>query len=118
MGVPARVRGTGIAVNGEELAAGLRSPAAPVRDRSGGVVAAVNIAAPPTVSGTSVEALAPPGGAAAAHGRGDLLPAGPPAAAGPTGGTVQLPQRVPMIGTVVPRCIDITGGPGETPGDE
>jgi IclR family pca regulon transcriptional regulator len=39
-----RVRQSGIAVNDEELAPGLRSLAAPVRDRSGDVVAAVNIA--------------------------------------------------------------------------
>jgi IclR family pca regulon transcriptional regulator len=39
-----RVRHNGIAVNDEELAAGLRSIAAPVRDHSGRVIAAVNIA--------------------------------------------------------------------------
>ncbi|MFL6111485.1 MAG: IclR family transcriptional regulator [Catenulispora sp.] len=39
-----RVRGAGIAVNDEELAPGLRSVAAPVRDRTGAVVAAVNLA--------------------------------------------------------------------------
>ncbi|MEU7852574.1 IclR family transcriptional regulator [Nonomuraea sp. NPDC049141] len=39
-----RVRQSGIAVNDEELAPGLRSLAAPVRDRSGNVVAAINIA--------------------------------------------------------------------------
>jgi len=44
MSVLARTRRSGIAVNDEELAQGLRSIAAPVRDRSGDVVAAVNIA--------------------------------------------------------------------------
>jgi IclR family transcriptional regulator, pca regulon regulatory protein len=39
-----RVRGTGIAVNNEELAYGLRSIAAPVRARSGEVEAAINLA--------------------------------------------------------------------------
>lgn len=40
----ARVRRVGVAVNDEELAPGLRSMAAPVRDRSGQVVAAINTA--------------------------------------------------------------------------
>jgi IclR family pca regulon transcriptional regulator len=40
-----RVRELGIAVNNEELAHGLRSVAAPVRDASGTVVAAINVAA-------------------------------------------------------------------------
>ncbi len=53
----ARVRQTGIAVNDEELAAGLRSVAAPVRDRSGRVVAAVNIAVHLTVWNASVESV-------------------------------------------------------------
>ena len=39
-----RIRESGIAVNNEELAYGLRSIAAPVRGRSGGVEAAINIA--------------------------------------------------------------------------
>jgi IclR family pca regulon transcriptional regulator len=52
----ARIRHYGIAVNDEELAPGLRSVAAPVRDRSGRVVAAVNIAIHLTVWNTSVEA--------------------------------------------------------------
>ncbi|MET3803053.1 IclR family pca regulon transcriptional regulator [Nakamurella sp. UYEF19] len=39
-----RVRQTGIAWNDEELAPGLRSVAAPVRSRSGEVIAAVNVA--------------------------------------------------------------------------
>jgi IclR family pca regulon transcriptional regulator len=53
----ARVRHAGIAVNDEELAAGLRSVAAPVRDRSGAVVAAVNIAVHLTVWNASVESV-------------------------------------------------------------
>jgi IclR family pca regulon transcriptional regulator len=40
----AAVREAGIAVNNEELAYGLRSIAVPVRDNSGGVVAAINLA--------------------------------------------------------------------------
>jgi IclR family pca regulon transcriptional regulator len=52
-----RVRQTGIAVNDEELAAGLRSIAAPVRDRSGRVVAAVNIAVHLTVWNAAVESV-------------------------------------------------------------
>jgi IclR family pca regulon transcriptional regulator len=39
-----RVRVAGLAVNNEELAYGLRSIAVPVRDRSGGVAAAINLA--------------------------------------------------------------------------
>jgi IclR family pca regulon transcriptional regulator len=39
-----RIRESGIAVNNEELAYGLRSIAAPVRGRSGSVEAAINIA--------------------------------------------------------------------------
>ncbi len=39
-----RIQQTGVAVNDEELAPGLRSIAAPVRDGSGRVVAAINIA--------------------------------------------------------------------------
>lgn len=42
----ARVRRTGIAVNDEELESALRSIAAPVRARSGEVIAAVNVAIP------------------------------------------------------------------------
>jgi DNA-binding IclR family transcriptional regulator len=41
-----RVRRTGIATNDEELESALRSIAAPVRSRSGKVVAAVNVAIP------------------------------------------------------------------------
>jgi IclR family pca regulon transcriptional regulator len=39
-----RIRDTGIAVNNEELAYGLRSIATPIRSQSGGVVAAINLA--------------------------------------------------------------------------
>ena len=39
-----RVRAAGVAVNNEELAYGLRSIAAPIRSRSGDVVAALNLA--------------------------------------------------------------------------
>lgn len=53
----ARVRRTGIAINNEELAPGLRSLAAPVRDRSGAAVAAVNIAVHLTTWNASVEAI-------------------------------------------------------------
>ncbi|MFD0663610.1 IclR family transcriptional regulator [Thermocatellispora tengchongensis] len=53
----ARVRQSGVAVNDEELAPGLRSLAAPVRDRSGGVVAAINIAVYLTPAPATVEAL-------------------------------------------------------------
>ena len=59
MAALARVRHTGIAVNDEELAAGLRSVAAPVRDRTGRVVAAVNIAIHLTVWNASVESVVP-----------------------------------------------------------
>ncbi|GAA4232785.1 IclR family transcriptional regulator C-terminal domain-containing protein [Actinomadura meridiana] len=54
----ARVRQGGVAVNDEELAPGLRSFAAPVRDRSGAVVAAVNVAVHLTVAPAPIEALA------------------------------------------------------------
>jgi IclR family pca regulon transcriptional regulator len=57
MAALARVRHTGIAVNDEELAAGLRSVAAPVHDRSGTVVAAVNIAIHLTIWNASVESV-------------------------------------------------------------
>ncbi len=53
----ARVRQGGVAVNDEELAAGLRSVAAPVRDRSGVVIAAVNIAVHLTVWGASIDSV-------------------------------------------------------------
>ncbi|MGW0810947.1 IclR family transcriptional regulator [Nonomuraea sp. NPDC002799] len=54
----AKVRQSGVAVNDEELAPGLRSFAAPVRDRSGEVVAAVNVAVHLTVAPATAEALA------------------------------------------------------------
>ena len=52
-----KVRCVGIAVNDEELAAGLRSLAAPVRNRSGTVVAAVNIAVHLTTWNASIETI-------------------------------------------------------------
>lgn len=52
-----RVRIDGIAVNDEELAPGLRSAAAPVRDRSGAVVAAVNLAVHLTTWNAPVETV-------------------------------------------------------------
>ncbi|WKX14282.1 IclR family transcriptional regulator [Streptomyces sp. NL15-2K] len=52
-----RVRRTGFALNDEELAPGLRSLAAPVRDRSGAVVAAVNVGVHLTVWNASVESV-------------------------------------------------------------
>ncbi|MEW2354115.1 IclR family transcriptional regulator [Spirillospora sp. NPDC029432] len=53
----AGVRAAGIAVNDEELAPGLRSIAAPVRDRSGTVVAAINVAVHLTTWTTSADTL-------------------------------------------------------------
>lgn len=50
-------RGPGFALNDEELAPGLRSLAAPVRDRSGAVVAAVDVAVHLTVWNASVESV-------------------------------------------------------------
>ena len=41
-----RVRQQGYALNDEELAAGLRAVAAPVRSRHGDIVAAINISVP------------------------------------------------------------------------
>jgi IclR family pca regulon transcriptional regulator len=57
-----RVRAAGFAVNNEELAPGLRSLAAPVRDRSGHVAAAINVAAHHTLGSLEelVARLAPP----------------------------------------------------------
>jgi IclR family pca regulon transcriptional regulator len=52
-----RIRETGVGVNDEELAPGLRSLAAPVRARSGEVVAAVSIAVYLTNANASVDAL-------------------------------------------------------------
>ena len=43
MAALSRVRHSGLAVNDEELTPGLRALAAPVRDRSGSVIAAVGI---------------------------------------------------------------------------
>jgi len=56
-----RVRAAGIAVNNEELAYGLRSVAAPIRDRSGEVTAALNLAVHRTMLSTEdlVERYAP-----------------------------------------------------------
>lgn len=53
----ARIRQSGVAVNDEELASGLRSVAAPVRDRTGQVIAAINIAVHLTVWSTSADAV-------------------------------------------------------------
>ncbi len=53
----ARVQQSDLAVNDEELAPGLRSLACPIRDRSGAVVAAVNIAVHLTTWNASVEAI-------------------------------------------------------------
>ncbi|GAA2616435.1 IclR family transcriptional regulator [Paractinoplanes durhamensis] len=53
----AKVRQAGLAVNDEELAPGLRSIAAPIRDRSGQVVAAINIALHLTTWTTSAESV-------------------------------------------------------------
>ncbi len=58
MATLAKVRQNGVAVNDEELAPGLRSFAAPVRDRTGEVVAAVNIAVHLTIAPSSVDSLA------------------------------------------------------------
>jgi IclR family pca regulon transcriptional regulator len=56
--VLAKVRQTGLAVNDEELVPGLRSFAAPVRDRSGDVVAAIAVAVHLSVLNTTLETLA------------------------------------------------------------
>jgi IclR family pca regulon transcriptional regulator len=53
----AKVRQAGVAVNDEELAPGLRSIAAPIRDRSAHVVAAINVAVHLTTWTTSVESV-------------------------------------------------------------
>jgi IclR family transcriptional regulator, pca regulon regulatory protein len=52
-----RVRETGIALNDEELAPGLRALAVPVRARSGEVVAAINVAVYLTISTATVDSL-------------------------------------------------------------
>ena len=49
----AQIRATGIAVNDEELAYGLRSIAAPIRARSGEVVAALNLAVHRSMASTA-----------------------------------------------------------------
>jgi IclR family transcriptional regulator, pca regulon regulatory protein len=53
----AKVRQAGLAVNDEELAPGLRSIAAPIRDRSGHVVAAINVAVQLTTWTASAESV-------------------------------------------------------------
>jgi IclR family transcriptional regulator, pca regulon regulatory protein len=53
----AKVRQNGVAVNNEELAPGLRSLAAPVRDRTGEVVAAINVAVHLSAAPSTAEAL-------------------------------------------------------------
>ncbi|GAA0472719.1 IclR family transcriptional regulator [Actinoplanes capillaceus] len=53
----AKIRQTGVAANDEELAAGLRSVAAPVRDRTGRVIAAINIAVHLTVWATTADTV-------------------------------------------------------------
>jgi len=52
-----RVRQTGLALNDEELAPGLRSLAAPIRDGFGDVVAAVNIAVHLTIWNASADCI-------------------------------------------------------------
>ncbi len=54
-----QVRQAGVAVNDEELAPGLRSVAAPVRDGSGAVVAAVNVAVHLSMWSGATEAILP-----------------------------------------------------------
>jgi IclR family pca regulon transcriptional regulator len=54
-----RVASRGYAINNEELASGLKSVAAPVRDARGEVVAAVNMHASPYTDAQIVELLAP-----------------------------------------------------------
>lgn len=58
MAALAKVRQTGVAMNNEELAPGLRSFAAPVRDRTGEVVAAVNVAVHLSAAPSTAEVLA------------------------------------------------------------
>jgi IclR family transcriptional regulator, pca regulon regulatory protein len=53
-----RIRETGIGVNDEELAPGLRAIAAPVRARSGEVIAAVGIVVPLSIATATMEVLA------------------------------------------------------------
>jgi IclR family transcriptional regulator, pca regulon regulatory protein len=52
-----RVRQTGLAINDEELTPGLRALAAPVRDRTGTVVAAVNVVVHLTTWNATVDAI-------------------------------------------------------------
>ncbi|MGC9670039.1 IclR family transcriptional regulator [Planosporangium sp. 12N6] len=54
----AKVRQSGVAVNDEELTPGLRSFAAPVWDRTGEVVAALNVAVHLSAAPSSIESLA------------------------------------------------------------
>jgi IclR family pca regulon transcriptional regulator len=79
----ARVRNQGWAIVDQELEAGLRSVAAPIRDRSGTVTAAVNVSAHATRTGVDdVRAtLLPPLLATAGAIERDLAAATPPAAA-------------------------------------
>jgi len=76
----ARVRSQGFALVDQELEEGLRAVAAPIRDRAGRVVAAVNISA--HASRTSVESmrrkLLPPLLATAARISADIPPSAPP----------------------------------------
>ena len=58
MAALAKVRQTGVAINNEELAPGLRSLAAPIRDRTGEVVAAINVAVHLSAAPSTSEALA------------------------------------------------------------
>jgi IclR family pca regulon transcriptional regulator len=58
MAALAKVRQSGVAVNNEELAPGLRSLAAPVWDRTGEVVAAINVAVHLSAAPSTAEALA------------------------------------------------------------
>jgi IclR family pca regulon transcriptional regulator len=52
-----RVRQAGLAVNDEELTPGLRALAAPVRDRAGGVIAAVGLGVHLSSWNASAEAI-------------------------------------------------------------
>jgi IclR family pca regulon transcriptional regulator len=58
MAALAKVRQSGVAVNNEELVPGLRSFASPVRDRTGEVVAAINVAVHLSVAPSASEVLA------------------------------------------------------------
>jgi IclR family pca regulon transcriptional regulator len=52
-----RIRDVGIGLNDEELAPGLRAIAAPVRARSGEVIAAVGVVVPLSIATVSMEVL-------------------------------------------------------------